>query len=154
MGSFDVNGNNRYLFTDCKYIGIDVAKGSGVDVVSLCHEYNPSFQFDTIISTECFEHDKYFTESIINICRLLKSRGLFLFTAAGYGRSEHGTRRCDSGASPLTQFADKCDPDYYHNITVKDICFSLDLEKIFCEFEINYSAREISEDIRFYGIKR
>lgn len=23
-GSLDINGNNRYLFTDCEYVGIDV----------------------------------------------------------------------------------------------------------------------------------
>jgi cyclopropane fatty-acyl-phospholipid synthase-like methyltransferase len=49
--------------------------------------------FDTIISSECFEHDPEYKESFIKIYNMLKPDGLFCFTCASTGRNEHGTRR-------------------------------------------------------------
>ena len=61
VGSGDINGNNRYLFNNCDYIGNDVIQTSNVTIVSktkdLPFENN---SFDTIISSECFEHDPEF----------------------------------------------------------------------------------------------
>ena len=34
IGSLDINGNNRYLFEDYKYIGVDIYPGRNVDVIS------------------------------------------------------------------------------------------------------------------------
>jgi hypothetical protein len=62
VGSFDVNGNNRFLFTDCEYIGIDVGAGTNVDIVCKTHELDLG-TYDVIISTECFEHDMFYPES-------------------------------------------------------------------------------------------
>jgi hypothetical protein len=57
IGSLDINGNNRFLFTDCEYTGLDVGEGPNVDIVSVGHLYDaPDESFDTIISTEVFEH--------------------------------------------------------------------------------------------------
>ena len=39
IGSLDINGNNRYLFTDYKYIGVDIGAGNNVDVVCRGHEF-------------------------------------------------------------------------------------------------------------------
>ena len=59
-GSLDINGSNRYLFTDCEYTGIDVGEGKNVDIVSTIHEFDAKDDsYDVIISTECFEHDMY-----------------------------------------------------------------------------------------------
>src|SRR5574338_625609 len=56
VGSLDVNGNNRFLYTNSEHIGIDVGPGKNVDVVCVAHEYNePDGSFSAIISTECFE---------------------------------------------------------------------------------------------------
>ena len=79
-GSLNVNGDNKYLFSDCDYTGVDVGPGPNVDVVSLVHEIDMSNNYDTIISTEMFEHDMYYEKSIKNIMRMLKIGGLFLFT--------------------------------------------------------------------------
>lgn len=112
-GSLDINGNNRYLFTECKYIGLDIGPGNNVDVVSKIHEYrvDENNVFDTIISTECFEHDQHLVNSIKRIVELLKPDGLFLMTCATDGRGEHGTHRSDSQASPYTL-------DYYSNVPI------------------------------------
>ena len=58
VGSGDINGNNRFLFENCIYRGNDVIQAPNVTIVSktkdLTFEDN---YFDTIVSTECFEHD-------------------------------------------------------------------------------------------------
>lgn len=44
--------------------------------------------FDTIISTECFEHDPEYSESLNKIYKMLKPDGLFCFTCASTNRME------------------------------------------------------------------
>ena len=38
IGSLDLNGNNRYLFEDYKYLGVDIGYGENVDLVCCGHE--------------------------------------------------------------------------------------------------------------------
>jgi len=112
VGSLDINGNNRNLFVNCDYLGLDVGPGPNVDIVCPVHKFNGG-PFDTIISGECFEHDIHFTESIKNIIMLLKKDGLFVMTCATTGRQEHGTKRTSPEDSPHTT-------DYYRNLTDDD----------------------------------
>jgi len=103
VGSLDINGCNKPLFTGCNYFGMDIATGKNVDVVCPVHLSGfPSDYFDTIISGECFEHDMHFEKSIKAILRMLKKHGLFVMTCAGKNRAEHGTLRSDPWSSPLT----------------------------------------------------
>lgn len=152
VGSLDINGNNRYLFSDYNYTGIDIAPGRNVDAVSKGHEWNaPDESYDVIISSECFEHDMYYPQTLSNIVRMLKPSGLFLFTCATTGRPEHGTRRTSQQDSPFTASLDDwC--DYYKNLTEKDIREVLDIEKIFSShyFEIE----PFICDLYFFGIKK
>jgi hypothetical protein len=150
VGSLDVNGNNKWLFSESTYTGIDIDKGPNVDVVSKGHEFNaPDQSFDTIISTECFEHDMFYRETLANIVRMLCPEGMFVFTCATTGRPEHGTRTHDRGSAPLL----KDDwADYYKNLTEKDIREAINIDDVFseCEFKVN----NISKDLYFYGIKK
>jgi len=58
VGSGDINGNNGFLFENCYYIGNDVIEARNVSIVSKTKDLPfKSNIFDTIISTECFEHD-------------------------------------------------------------------------------------------------
>ena len=117
IGSLDINGNNRYLFDNYDYTGIDIGEGKNVDIVCKGHEFKPNggHQFDVVISTECFEHDKYWRETVRNVIdNLLKSGGLFIFTCATTGRPEHGTKRTSPSDSPFTSKAEDCE-DYYMN---------------------------------------
>lgn len=153
VGSLDINGNNRVLFEECDYTGIDVAPGRNVDLVSLAHEFKaPDGAYDVIVSTECFEHDMYFPKTFQNIVRMLKSDGLFFFTAGGHGRGEHGTLRTDGGfSSPLTSRIPGWE-NYYRNVDedwVREIC---DVESVFKTFEFSY--KPIVCDFRFWGVKR
>ena len=78
IGSFDVNGNEEFLFKNCDFTGLDIGEGDGVDVVCPAQDYDePDETFDTIISCECWEHNPFYAESILNAIRMLKSGGLF-----------------------------------------------------------------------------
>ena len=115
VGSLDINGNNRYLFEHdeyyCEYVGLDISAGKNVDIVTPVHlaSFKDGY-FDTIISGECFEHDKHFDASIKSIVRMLCKGGLFTMTCAGPNRPEHGTTRTETESSPFTT-------DYYQNTT-------------------------------------
>jgi len=149
-GSLDINGNNRFMFTDCEYIGIDIGPGANVDVVSLIHEYNGTdSEFDVVISTECAEHDMYWQQSLKNMIRMLKSGGIFVFTCATTGRPEHGTRRTSRKDAPL--LVDKWS-DYYKNLTEDDIRSVINIENEFSQFEFSVDHHHC--DLQFWGIKK
>jgi SAM-dependent methyltransferase len=153
VGSLDINGNNRHLFNDCLYQGLDIAHGNNVDIVSLIHEFNAVDQsYDVIISNDCFEHDMFYVESFKNIVRLLKKGGLFLFTCKTEGSAEHGTLKSDGGfSSPLTaQYPEWA--NYYRNINENDVRSAIDIDSIFEKYE--FSVLHPPHDIRFWGIKK
>lgn len=145
-GSQDINGNNRYLFEECIYTGIDIGPGPNVDEVTPIHLYKHPHDrpFDTIISTECFEHDPYLEKSLQRIMELLKPGGLFLFTCATTGRGEHGTHKVRPGSSPHTNH-------YYKNVTEADVRSAIDMEDF-----IAYGFRENKrvKDLYFWGVKK
>lgn len=140
-GSLDINGNNRYLFDDCNYMGIDIVEGKNVDIVSRIHDFKTDFQYDCVISTEMLEHDEYFTASLNTMFNCTKPGGLLMITAAGHGREEHGTFEMKPEDSPMTR-------DYYRNVNVSMLLQGLDLTK-FNWYTISY----FKTDIRFAGIK-
>ncbi len=137
VGSLNINGTVRNLFTDCNYIGLDLGKGKGVDVVSPVHLYKHD-PFDTIICTEMLEHDQYFEKSLQAMYDLLKPFGLIIITAASTGRKEHGTAKRNQQDSPFTS--------YYKNVT-KEM-----LEPFTKKFKLQH-LEILNTDIRFWGIK-
>lgn len=152
VGSLDLNGSNGYLFSDCVYLGLDLKPGDNVDICSPAHKLNlPDATFDTIVSTECFEHDQYYSESLKNIYRLLKPGGLFLFSCATTGRPEHGTRRTTPSDAPFLQ-DDETWGDYYKNLEDTDITAVLDPNALFTKHA--FSTNKESHDLYFWGIKK
>lgn len=149
IGSLDINGNNRFIFEDYEYIGLDIGVGPNVDIVCRGHEYNDEKLFDVIISTECFEHDEYWELTIKNAINLLKSNGLFLFTCATIGRPEHGTRRTSPNDSPFTS---QIENDYYMNLEEKDIREKIDIDLFFSNYE--FKTNKEPYDLYFWGIKK
>lgn len=149
VGSLDINGNNRYLFTDCEYTGVDLGKGPNVDVVSKGHEFKPGRQYGIVISTECFEHDRYWKETVKNCVELTKQGGLFLFTCATTGRPEHGTSRMHSGTSPFTS---KMWGDYYRNLTEQDFKSLPWWKDSFAMSAFITNTKDF--DLYFWGIKK
>lgn len=149
VGSGDINGNNRYLFTNCEYHGNDVVAGKNVTVVSKTSALPFATEsMDTIVSTECFEHDPEYRESLLKIVDMLKPGSLFAFTCASEGRPEHGTRRTrpeDSlaGGANVHGFA-----EYYKNLGAADVAF---LKAFFPVHHVYYNEK--SKDLYFMGFK-
>lgn len=150
IGSLDINGNNRYLFDgNYKYVGVDIGPGKNVDAVCKGHEFESKEKFDIVISTECFEHDKFWKYTMINCAHLTKSGGMFIFSCATTGRAEHGTSRSHPFASPYShlQF-----DEHYQNLTEEDVRFALNVDYIFSKYW--FGVHEGSCDLYFYGIKK
>jgi SAM-dependent methyltransferase len=153
VGSGDINGNNRLLFEQCNYIGNDLIKAKNVTIVCKTKDLPAQNNtFDTIISTECFEHDPEYKESLTKIYDILKPDGLFCFTCASTDRPEHGTRRTSPGSSygTIGNLPDMV--DYYKNLTEKDINYVLELNALFSVWDTYYNS--ISKDLYFVGIKK
>ena len=153
VGSGDINGNNRFLFENCSYEGNDVIQAANVTIVSKTKDlpFGPK-TFDTIISTECFEHDPEYKESFLKIYDMLKPDGLFCFTCASTGRPEHGTRRTTPSDSygTLGNIGDMI--DYYKNLTDVDLNEAINLNENFSSWDTYYNSN--TRDLYFVGIKK
>jgi len=152
VGSGDINGNNRFLFDRCSYEGNDVSPAPNVSIVSKTKDLPFEDEtFDTVVSTECFEHDPEYAQSFQKIYKLLKPGGLFFFTCASTGRPEHGTRNSKPNQSygTIASLEDMC--DYYKNLTIEDIQQLQDLKDVFSVYRSFYNS--YSRDLYFVGIK-
>lgn len=146
IGSYDVNGNNRYLFKPwTKYTGIDVYPGKNVDKVGRAIDILPTLpKTKIIISTEMLEHDNTWDKSLLAMYNALEEDGLLVITCAGEGRQEHGTTRTSPQDSPGTT-------DYYQNITL-DMFSSVLKPGMFSEYYLKHDDRQ--NDVNFYGVKK
>lgn len=95
IGSQDVNGTPRPVVMPLEpssYIGIDSAKGPGVDVVAnagdLCSLFVPG-AFDIVISTEMLEHVEDWRPVVQQMKEMVKSGGLLLMTTRSPGFPYH-----------------------------------------------------------------
>jgi SAM-dependent methyltransferase len=149
IGSLDVNGNNKGLFQNCDYVGVDIIEGKNVDVVSIAHEYEPEELFDVVLSTNSFEHDMYFELTLKKMFDLLKPAGL-MFCCGSSGHKEHGTLKRNAWASGTTQINNDEWARYYRNLTTKDFADVLNPIETFSVF----SLKDVLKDVRFVGIKR
>lgn len=147
-GSLDINGNNKVYFSGAFYIGLDLGPGKNVDLIGSAHsiKFKTGF-FDVVLSTEMLEHDINWRDSLKNMVRMLKSKGVFILTCATTGRKEHGTKNTDPKLSPFTN-------NYYMNITEKHIREALNIEDIFSEYKFQISNEYNLDDLYFYGIKK
>ncbi len=142
VGSHDINGSVRPLFTDCEYTGIDLGPGKGVDlVVHVCDFLPDKRKFDVVISTEAMEHDKRWSYSLLRMYGLLRQGGLLVLTFATLGREEHGTYSAHPECSPETL-------DHYENIGV------LDFWRLFHQRDFKEHLQIVEDgDFRFCGVK-
>ena len=153
VGSGDINGNNRSLFDRAHYHGNDAYAAKNVTIVSKTSALTfEDGTFDTIVSTECFEHDPEWKESFQSIVRMLKPGGLFCFTCASTGRGEHGTRRTTPQDSYGTIGNVDGWTDYYKNITIDDVRSAIELDSIFVVWDAYYNL--VTKDLYFYGVRR
>ena len=147
MGSLNINGTVRDFYTNPKkYVGVDLSDGPGVDLISHTENVDlPDNSFDVSVSAECFEHNPYWLETFVNMHRIAKT--FVIFTCAGEGRPEHGTRRSHPDTSPFT-----LDWDYYKNLSQDDFEGRLNLAEMFSDYDFIYNPK--SQDLYFWGTKR
>lgn len=149
VGSLDINGNNKYLFRDCEYTGLDVIPGKNVDVVSIAHEYDVlDIAYDVVFSTNSLEHDLYYQLTLQKMADLLVKKGLLFFSVATAWH-EHGTNKTTPNQSGTSQMGEEWE-NYYKNLSEEDIRNSIDVDKIFGQYEFSIEDR----DLRFWGIKK
>ena len=146
IGSLDINGSVRNLFQYCNYVGFDLDLGPGVDFGVQGQDVRfPDKSFDVAVSAECFEHNPYWKETLLNMLRMTKDGGLVIFTCAGTGRPEHGTARTDPGSSPLTTAAGW---EYYKNLRPEDF-EEIDMS----DWDFEFYENSIPQDLYFVGIR-
>lgn len=93
IGSCDVNGSYRNIFSSDKYsyFGLDMVEGPNVDIVlpnPYCWSQLETDSFDVVISGQAFEHIEFFWVTMLEIARVLKPGG-FVCIIAPNGFVEH-----------------------------------------------------------------
>ena len=149
VGSLDINGSVRELFTDCRYTGVDLQLGPGVDLACQGQLVEfPTGHFDTTISAECLEHNPFWRETIANMLRMTRAGGLVLISCATTGRLEHGTTRTNPDMSPFTSAENW---EYYKNLTAADLESSANLAGWLTDWAswVNF----VSRDLYFIGLR-
>lgn len=95
IGACDVNGSLRQLIQSWEpklYVGVDIEKGKGVDVICSVEELLDHFgprQFDVVIATEVLEHVRNWRKAISNIKNICRDNGIILITTRSYGFGYH-----------------------------------------------------------------
>lgn len=77
VGSYNVNGTFKPIFSKHKYTGLDIIKGQNVDIVSE-QEYRYPFgdrTFQVVISGATIEHVKDIFKWIVELKRIMKKNG-------------------------------------------------------------------------------
>lgn len=147
MGSLNVNGSLRPLFTNCDYTGVDVIEGKDVDIIGVFHEIDfDIIKFDVVCSVNSLEHDMHFDKTLPQMYELLKQGGL-MFISASYRFAEHGTSKRTPWASGTSQLKGKW-ADYYKNVTAEDIMRHFK----YGMFQW-YMLGVCHQDVQFVGIK-
>ena len=149
VGSLDINGSVRELFSNCDYTGVDLALGPGVDLACQGQLVEfPTGHFDTTISAECLEHNPFWRETVANMLRMTRPGGLVLISCATTGRLEHGTTRTNPDASPFTSAENWT---YYQNLDRSDLENGLNLDGWLADRGswVNF----ITRDLYFIGVR-
>lgn len=150
VGSLNINGSVRDMFEACDYTGVDLQIGPGVDLACPGQLLAlPSGHFDTVVSSECFEHNPYWRETFANMLRMARPGGMVLISCATTGRKEHGTTRTNPQDSPFTVQARW---DYYRNLVADDLVRAAHLPGWLAQWHCwtNYASR----DLYFVGLVR
>jgi len=89
VGSADINGGYRDIFTDSRirHLGVDLTAGIGVDVVATSPYHLPftDAYADYVLSGQMLEHSEYFWLSFQEMLRILKPGGYLFLIAPSAG---------------------------------------------------------------------
>lgn len=95
-GALDVNGSLRSAAALCdpaEYVGVDIARGRGVDRLCDVTELVAAFgaeSFDVVICTELLEHVRDWRAAVRNIKGVCRKGGIILITTRSRGFEYHG----------------------------------------------------------------
>jgi SAM-dependent methyltransferase len=92
VGSKDINGNIRELFTDSEYIGIDMEEGNNVDLVLNGHnlvEHFGELSFDLVVCLDTLEHDDGFWLTVQQMKKVLKNYGYLVIAVPSINCEPH-----------------------------------------------------------------
>lgn len=95
VGAYDVNGSAQSVLKSwgpSEYIGVDIEKGPGVDVVCDASALVDTFgkeSFDTVVSNEMLEHARDWKGAISNIKNVTKAGGIMVLTTRSFGFNYH-----------------------------------------------------------------
>jgi len=131
-GSKDINGSAREYFTEAEeHVGIDWRDGDGVDVVSLCHEYDgkPDGYFDLGICFEMFEHDPHWKKSLKKLLSKISLEGSLIISCAGPRRHHH-------------QFQSAPEKNYYKNLNIDQLKEEIVKGATFKKIDARYSSKK------------
>jgi hypothetical protein len=88
LGACSVNGSLRdHQPPGSRYIGLDIEAGPSVDVVienSLILPFADS-EADCVVSSSTFEHDKFFWQTFLELCRIIKPGGFLYLNSPSNG---------------------------------------------------------------------
>lgn len=151
FGSLNLNGGPHDFIETPKYVGVDLEQGPNVDIACSAELVGlPSLSFDASISSECFEHNPFWKETFMQMCRLTRGGGVVIWTCAGIGRPEHGTTRSDGGVT--APFVVKSGLEYYENISAFTAQGAIAIDRWFDRYFFieNFHDR----DTYFVGIRK
>jgi SAM-dependent methyltransferase len=95
VGSQDVNGSLRPIvesWAPAEYVGVDIEKGRGVDVVCPADQVVRMFgrdRFDVVVCTEVLEHVREWRGVVSNLKNVCASGGLLIVTTRSLGFEYH-----------------------------------------------------------------
>ncbi|WP_146208907.1 class I SAM-dependent methyltransferase [Azospirillum sp. TSO22-1] len=148
IGSLDINGSVREHFERCRYIGIDLELGPGVDVACPGEDFGgKAHQFNTIVSCEAMEHNRNWRETWLNMIRMLRKDGLMIMTCASLGRRRHGTAEDVPSDSPFTSHDGM---NYYRNLDISDFTKLVNHDDWFSVW--GFFRDHVIRDVYFFGI--
>ena len=80
----------RKYFSNCKYIGIDLINGTGVDIIVKAQETNfPEKYFDTMICFSVFEHEPDWRTIISHNLPFMKNNSMLFLAWGAEGNPRH-----------------------------------------------------------------
>ena len=93
VGSYDVNGNYKEIFTSRghKYVGLDMENGPNVDIVpKQIYKWDEidNDSYDIVVSGQALEHIEFFWITVSEMTRITKKNGLICIIAPN-GFEEH-----------------------------------------------------------------
>lgn len=139
FGGRNINGTALDHWPNADTTVLDIAPGSGVDIVADAATWVPDREYQVALSAECFEHTAVWREITATAFKALASGGEFIVTCAGPGRHPHSG--VDGGRRVFPW-------EHYGNVSTDELSAVL----MDCGF-VDVVVDVLGEDVRAYAVK-